>query len=409
MAGISDVRATDKVTRITGGTQVGGNLFFNEDFSVPLDETVHIEVAPTVRRVFWRVTGSEPSLVDGKITLRQPDESISQADFFLINSNATIFGPNASLALRGSFITTTAASINFEDGFQFGPDTEEDAKFTDSSPVALQFGDTPGKIVNRSFQRVQDDDGNPIFDAVGQRIYGLNVAKSQTLALVGGDVVIEAETPEVAGGRLTAIAGRIEVGSVISADLVGLTPVETGWAIDYEKVQKFGTIQLANGAVINSSGGGAIEVQGREVTLAGLSQIFSITREQPGATLQVTASDSITVSDALSSIRTETEGPNPGGDVEISTRRLAILDGGRIGSATLDEGPGGDVRVRADSVTLSGIGIIGDQRILSLLYVRSFGTGAPGKLIIETATPPKVLEGGEIITAEHPRNSKSGR
>jgi filamentous hemagglutinin family protein len=392
-----------KIIRITDGNQVGGNLFFSvQEFSVPFNGAVLIEVDPTVINVFLRVTSSKPSVIQGQITLRQPNNSISSANFFLINSNSIIFGPNASLALGSSFITTTAASINFEDGFQFGPGTSEVAELTDSSPVALQFGDSPGPIVNQSFQRVQDDSGKPILDPLGQRIYGLSVAENRTLALVGGDIVIAAESPKVAAGRLTAITGRIEVGSVVSADLVNLTPVRTGWALGYEKVQKFGTIELADGAVINSSGGGAVQVQGREITLTGLSQIFSVTAEGLlGEPLQVSASDSITVRDGLSSIRTETEGPNTAGNVEISTGRLAILKGGRIGSVTLAEGSGGDVRVRADSVTVSGVDMLGGLRFPSLLYVLSLGSGAPGTLIIDTTTPPDVSEGGTIVTGNN--------
>ncbi len=395
----SVVQTTDKITRITGGTQVSGNLFHSlKEFSVPFNGTVLIEVDPTTINVFLRVTGLEPSIIEGQITLRQPDNSISSADFFLINSNEVIFRSNASLALGGSSITTTAASIYFEDGFQFGPGTLEVAELTDSHPVALQFGNSPRRIVNQSFQQVQDDNGKPVLDALGDPIYGLNVAEGQTLALIGGDIVITAATPEVPGGRLTAVAGRIEVGSVVSADWVSLMPTKTGWAFDYEKVQQFGTIQLADGAVINSSGGGAVQVQGREVTLTDLAQIYSTAgAAQLGETLQVIASDSITVSGGLSSIRTETEGPNPAGHVEISTGRVAIRDGGRIGSVTFDQGSGGDVRVRADSVTVSGIAIIEGQRFSSLLYVLSLGSGAPGKLIIETTTPPDVSEGGEII------------
>ncbi|MBF2050388.1 MAG: hypothetical protein EDM05_64575 [Leptolyngbya sp. IPPAS B-1204] len=400
----SVVQSTDKITRITGGTQVGGNLFHSlREFSVSFNGTI-LEVVPSVTNVFLRVTGLEVSTIEGQIALRQPDGSISPANFFLINANEVIFGSRASFLLNGSLITTTAASIYFEDGFQFGPSTPEVAELTDSSPVALQFENNPRKIINLAFQQVQDD-GKPVLDALGDPIYGLNGAAGQTLALVGGDIVIAAETPEVPGGRLTAVAGRIEVGSVVSADWVSLTPTKTGWVLGYEKVQQFGTIQLADGAVINSSGGGAVQVQGREVALTDLAQIYSTAGEgQLGETLQVIASASITVSGGFSSIRTETEGPNPAGHVEISAERVAILDGGRIGSVTLAQGSGGDVRVKANSVTVSGTAIIEGQRFSSLLYVLSLSTGAPGKLIIETTTPPDVSEGGEIITGENFQN-----
>jgi len=112
-----------------------------------------------------------------------------------------VFGPNAALNIGGSFLATTANSINFADGSKFSATaTQTTPLLTVSIPVGLQFGATANPIRNRS--RTPASATN-IFN----RPVGLQVQSGKTLALVGGDLTLE-------GGTLTAPGGQIVLASV---------------------------------------------------------------------------------------------------------------------------------------------------------------------------------------------------
>jgi len=191
------------------------------------------------------------------------------ANLFLLNPNGIVFGPNARLDIRASFVASTANSIKFADGFEFSAKNAQTTPLlTVSVPLGLQFGANRQRI-----QVIGDGQGVRTFnDSIMDNKPALRMPENQTLALVGGEVSLEGATLKTAGGR-------IELGSVSGEGLVTLTPINKGFSLGYAAGQNFGNIELSNQATVDASGagGGDVLLTGRRVSLKGGSQIEAST------------------------------------------------------------------------------------------------------------------------------------
>ncbi|MGB0563443.1 MAG: filamentous hemagglutinin N-terminal domain-containing protein, partial [Spirulinaceae cyanobacterium] len=225
---------------ITGGTIQGTNLFHSfSDFSPGTAATTFDLTAGSyggtangITAIINRVTGSTVSNIDGILEVLGG----ADPDFFLINPNGIIFGPNAELRLDGSFIGSTASSITFTDKVEFAADDTTVAPLlTVNRPLGLQMGSNPSTIeVNDlGHDLVRTTFFNPT-DRTQLMTSPLQVATGETLALIGGDVTLN-------GGVLMAEAGHGELGAAHNST-VELAPSTTGWRFDYGAVQTFGEV-----------------------------------------------------------------------------------------------------------------------------------------------------------------------
>jgi filamentous hemagglutinin family protein len=385
----STVTPNNSTFTITGGSRAGGNLFhsFNQ-FSVPTGTTAHFNNAPDIQNIITRVTGSSITNIDGTL------KANGTANLFLINPSGIIFGPNASLNIGGSFLASTASRVKFADGREFSTTAPNTAPLlTVSVPVGLQFGASPGSIRNQSTAT----------NSSGE-VVGLAVRPEKTLALVGGDVLLE-------GGYLTAPGGRIELGSVAGNAAVSLTSADKGYALGYSGVGNFQDIQLSPKAVVNADGegGGDIQIQARRVTLRDGSLIQAQTLgSKPGGTVAVSASESLEMSGANAdgSILAETKGTGAAGNVRVGTRRLRLQDGATITTNSFRDGQGGNLTVQAsESVEL--VGTSADGQSVSGLSFQAQGTGAAGNLTIVTGRL-LVRDGAQVSTASF-RDGQGGK
>ncbi len=337
---------------IDGGTRAGTHLFHSfRELSLPTGSEAYFNNAADIQNIFSRVTGGSISNIDGLIRAN------GSANLFLLNPNGIIFGPNAQLNIGGSFLASTASSIQFADGSSFSAaNPTAPPLLTVNVPIGLQFGSAPGAIANRS--RAASNQPLPPIPISPQ--VGLQVAPAQTLALVGGDVLLQ-------GGNLTALQGRIELGSVADSAFVGLTfPAAGTTALSYEGVQNFGTIELSGGAAVTTSGlgGGSIRVRGGNVLVT------------EGARLVA-----------------DTFGNLDGGGIDIQAAAFSLRDRSFASSSTFGEGAAGNLTIRGDTVEVFGTtplaiagqfltGTFDPLNLRDGLYSFSAGSGAAGDIAI---------------------------
>ncbi len=361
--------------QITGGTSAGSNLFHSfQEFSLPTGTQAFFNNTLDIQNIFSRVTGGKISNLDGTIRAN------GIANLFLINPNGIIFGPNASLNLGGSFLATTANSIKFASGNEFSAtNPKAPPLLAINVPIGLQFGSNPGSIVNQSqaqspFPLPPINTPIPIPTNVG-----LQVQAGQTLALIGGDLILN-------NGNLTAFSGNIQLGSVASPGIVSFTLTPTGPALDYSAITKKGNIELSGTASVNGSGlgGGNIFVAGGNITLRDLANLVS-----------------------------DTVGNIDGRGITIKATQLKIFDQAYVAASTLGKGNGGDLAISAtESVEIRGIGLdnflkltvngffANNLNLLSResgLFTGTIAAGKGGKITIDTPQL-KLLEGGIILS-----------
>ncbi|MCC5646461.1 filamentous hemagglutinin N-terminal domain-containing protein [Nostoc sp. CHAB 5824] len=360
----SQVTTQGNITIIEGGTQLESNLFHSfKEFSVLNGTTAEFKNTEGIQNIISRVTGKSISNIDGIL------KANGTANLFLINPNGIIFGNNATLNIGGSFIASTASSLNFADGTKFSATNPQTTPLlTVSVPIGLQFGATAAPIRNQS----QASPGGAV-NSLGEPV-GLQVQLGKTLALVGGDITLE-------GGSLTAVSGRIELASVAGNSLVNLNSNNQNWVLGYEGVQNFQKIQLIQRTVDGSGipsqvdvtgvGGGNIQVQGESVELIGPFVI----------------------------LRNRNNGVGDGGELTITTRKLIVRDGAQVFTSTRGKGAGGNLTVNAfDSVEVIGTFTLSDNRVLaSTLSSITTSDGKAGDIIINTGKL-YVQDGAEVST-----------
>lgn len=369
-------------------------------FSIPTLSTAYFNNGLNIQNIIARVTGESASNIDGFL------QSNGTANLFLLNPNGIIFGRNALLNIGGSFLASTATSLNFADGIQFSAQAPPTTPpLTMSVPTGLQFGGTAGSILNQS-------------QAPYSSWYtsGLQVQPGKTLVLVGGNVRLD-------GGNLQAPGGRVELGGVAGAGAVGLNVDGNNLRLSFPDSVARADVLLTNEARVDTNGEGIsdIQLQGRRVTISGGSQIEAGDySEGAGGNLTVTASESVELSgnsadgtgSSLSSI-----GDLTAGNLTITTGRLVVQDGGRVSTAIgllrttgqeaiLTE-QGGNLTVTAsESVELSGRDT-GGIDLPSSLSTANFGAGIGGDVTIVTGRL-SIRDGAAIKTSASLGAGQSG-
>jgi filamentous hemagglutinin family protein len=189
---------------IEGGTIRGKVLFHSFDqFSIKQNGVARFNNDPDVASIVTRVTGTQPSIIDGLIKVR------GNTNFFLVNPQGFTFKSNAKLEIGGSFLASTASSFLFPNGEQFSAITPAGLPILSmdvTAPIGLRF---EGNV-----KPIQVDKST------------LVLSSGKNVALIGGEMNLTGEksaSGELASGELTSKSGRIELAAVS-----GIGNVEVG-------------------------------------------------------------------------------------------------------------------------------------------------------------------------------------
>ncbi len=178
---------------INGGTLSGDrtNLFHSFDkFGLSTGETANFISSPGIRNILGRISGGNPSLINGLIQVTGGNSNL-----FLINPAGIVFGSNASLNVPASFTATTATGIGFSNNQWFNAIGNNNYNNLIGTPSQFTFDFAKsGNIINA---------GN------------LTVPVGANLTLLGGNVINT--------GQLTAPAGNITINAVPNQNVVKIS------------------------------------------------------------------------------------------------------------------------------------------------------------------------------------------
>ncbi|NEO87790.1 MAG: CHAT domain-containing protein [Spirulina sp. SIO3F2] len=238
---------------IQGGTQAGRNLFHSfQDFGLNNGEIANFLSNPGVTNIFGRVTGGNPSIIDGLIQV-----SGANSNLYLMNPAGMVFGSNASLNVMGDFTATTATGIEFSDGVFHAYDRPTYAQLV-SPPQGFIFSNaTNGSIINQG---------------------DLTAQAGKEISLVGGTVVNT--------GTVKATDGQITLAAVPGTSRVKLSQPGMLLSLEIEKspatseLQPLDLPELLTGAGIPESlqvnAGDVVttgEITGQAVTLMATGRV----------------------------------------------------------------------------------------------------------------------------------------
>ncbi len=210
---------------------------------MPTNGSAFFDNALDVKNSISRVTGGKVSNIDGLLRAN------GNASLFLLNPSGIIFGPNASLNIGGSFVASTANSLEFTDGNEFSATAiSSPPLLTVNVPLGLQYSSGAAGI------NVQQSN--------------LAVQPERTLALVGGNINLD-------GGNLTAPSGRVEIGAVAGASNVELTSANNLLQLSFANGVERADVSLGNGANVDvrAGGGGSIAINAQNLNMTGGSQL----------------------------------------------------------------------------------------------------------------------------------------
>lgn len=321
--------STGPLFQIDGGAVRDRNLFHSfEQFSLAQGETAFFNNATNITNIISRVTGGLPSKIDGVL------QANGSANLFLINPSGVLFGPNASLNLGGTFLVTTASAIQFGNQGLYSATNPASPPLLTVNPSALLFN----QLANQ-----------PIASQAR-----LQVPIGQSLALVGGNVLLNQ-------GVLLAQGGRVELGGLAGKGIVELDGSGNNLHLSFGAIERsLADITLINQSEVNVRTGGSIGIHAQNLSMANGSILrggIALGEGSPGSKagdIDLNILGSVALTDG-SFIANSTLGMGDGGNVNVAAGSVLLQNGSQVNASTFGSGNGGTVTIRSQgAVTFDG-------------------------------------------------------
>lgn len=373
------------VNHITGGATRGSNLFHSfEEFGVASSTRTDFIVTPDqISDVFTRITGNNPTNIDGVIGIRQPLAGsfvLSEANLYLINPNGIVFGENAILDVDGSFSATTAAGITFGNSGVFSASNPDipSSSLTINPSAYLFDQSTVGFIGSQASRRDLID---------GSRV-GLRVPNGESLTLLGGTVFVgnsSATTGNSNQTGLTAYGGKINIGAVSG---IGNVEIDATDSLIFSDDLNRADIVLTGNALIDvtSGNGGEILLSARNINADGSQIIAGIrsglgTAESQAGNISLNADGFIQLNDTFITNDVLPNGTGRAGNILIEAKGQIAFDDMSIASSRVGEGGVGD----SGNIIIEGNSLFIVNN--SFLLTDAIGQGNAGDISIKVDGP----------------------
>lgn len=370
---------------ITGGQTAGSNLFHSfSQFSIPTGGAATFDPQPFTSRIFSRITGNIPSQINGELRVN------GGADLFLVNPAGIQFGPNARLNMTGSFIGTTAQTIDFGGGEKFGPGS---TLLSIKVPVGLEIYGNQGSIKVDGIAPPLALAGDPRFTpTIGAGTPAGLSTPGKTLGLVGNGITIDQ----------AALTGA-NIGIHSSSGYVSLMPAPDGYSFAGDRTAD---LLLTNLSRIDASQQptNRIGLSARNLEINQGSQVLVQSVTQPPGSIDI-ATQTLNIKDLngiyASRIVTEHFGLT-GSTINIEARDISLIDGGQISTRGYGSGPSGAITINSSgTIRLANPGItdpLNNQHAIIISDGSSLSGAAAGP--IDVTGKSLILESGGAIIGE---------
>ena len=323
---LSDGSSTTYLISSDLGRQAGKNLFHSfQQFNVLTKESATFTGPQHIENIIGRVTGGSASSIDGILR-----STIDGANLFLLNPSGILFGPNASLDVKGSFHASTADYLRFADGATFfSAPGAADRLLSVAPPAAFGFL-------------------NPHPAGITIEESSLEVPPGKTLSIIGGDIDIQGGP----GGFLYAPEGRIQIVSVASPGEVVPDLSHAGSAVPVDS-QVLGKVDLSNQSYLDVSGdrGGTVVIRGGKIFLREGSYVGSYTSGDTKKGGSISLTSHFLELTGGSTIETLSSGLAPGGDIALQASSI-VMDGASLTVNTEGSGKSGEIDLHADTLLM---------------------------------------------------------
>ncbi|MEK8015216.1 MAG: filamentous hemagglutinin N-terminal domain-containing protein [Candidatus Parabeggiatoa sp.] len=386
------------------GQQVGPNLFHSfESFNLNSTESATFTGPAEITHIISRVTGGQPSFIDGVLRSYVPN-----ADLYFLNPQGIMFGPNAGINISGSLYTSTADYLKLGETGRFDVTTPSHSLLTVAPPSAFGFLEKiPASITVEGGLLVLPNE-----EMIDRMFKGEDVV-STTLSLVGGNITIK-------DGLILTYGNDIHLVSVASAGEVPLDPSQ----LTDETFAAYGKLSITNTADFNKGsfanldvsglGGGEVFIRAGEVVLDNGFIYADTWQNKAGQGITVHANEALTLKNG-SRITTESldystakdpsvQGLNSSftghaGNISVSANDITLTEGSQIQSLSKTAGNAGNIAISAQN-KLSLIGGVDNPigRINSGVLSNTVSYGKGGDMQI--SAQHLVMEEGATIRGE---------